>query len=80
LSRVGDGVDVASAVVKSRFWPVIGLLRGVKAGLSTLARSPGTRESRQAPAKVTRLAPKDASDIEAEQRFAYEGGTRHARS
>jgi hypothetical protein len=29
---------------------------------------------------VTRLAPKDASDVEAEQRFAYEGGTSHARS
>jgi hypothetical protein len=80
LSRVGDGVGVASAVVKSRFWPVIGLLRGVKAGLSTLKGSSGTREPRRPPATVTRLAPKDASDIEAEQRFAYEGGTRHARS
>ena len=80
LSRVGDGVDVASAVMKTRFWPVIGLLRGVKAGLSTLKKSPAAPASRQARAKVTRLTPKDASDVEAEERFAYEGGASHARS
>jgi predicted metal-dependent enzyme (double-stranded beta helix superfamily) len=80
LSRVGDGVGVASTVVKHRFWPVIGLLRGVKAGLATLAQSPAAPPARPARATVTRLAPKDASDVEAEQRFAYEGGTSHARS
>jgi hypothetical protein len=80
LSRVGDGVGIASAVMKTRFWPVIGLLRGVKAGLSTLKKSPAAPASRHARAKVTRLTPKDASDVEAEDRFAYEGGASHARS
>jgi hypothetical protein len=80
LSRVGDGVGIASAVVKSRFWPVIGLLRGVKAGLSSFAQRPAATNARRPRAKVTRLTPKNASDVEAEQRFAYEGGTTHARS
>jgi hypothetical protein len=82
ISRVGDGVGVATAAVRTKFWPVLGLLRGLKAGLSTLARNPekpAPRRARPTLATVTKLSPRDASDIEAEQRFAYEGGTSHAR-
>jgi hypothetical protein len=82
LSRVGDGVGVATAAVRTRLWPVLGLLRGLRAGISTLAHAPerpAPRSARSARAKVTKLSPKDASDVEAEQRFAYEGGTSHAR-
>jgi hypothetical protein len=88
LSRVGVGVSVATSVMRSRFWPVVGVLRGLKAGLASLKRAslkraPGDRPPRRS-GKVTkfaptRLAPKDASDLEAEQRFAYEGGMSHAR-
>jgi hypothetical protein len=86
LSRVGDGVGIATSAVRTKFWPVVGLLRGLKVGLSTLARSSGRsasqgRSASKPPvrAKVTKLSPKDASDVEAEQRFAYEGGASHAR-
>jgi hypothetical protein len=82
LSRVGDGVGIAASAVRTRFWPVVGVLRGLKAGLATLARPEDTasRSARTpARAKVTKPSPKDASDVEAEQRFAYEGGASHAR-
>src|SRR5687767_6765781 len=36
LSRVGDGVGIAASAVRTRLWPVLGVLRGLKAGLSTL--------------------------------------------
>jgi hypothetical protein len=83
LSRVGDGVSIATSVMRSRFWPVVGVLKGLKAGLASLKRAPGDRAPRRS-GKITkfapaRLAPKDASDVEAEQRFAYEGGMSHAR-
>ena len=83
LSRVGVGVSVATSVMRSRFWPVVGVFTGLKAGLASLKRAPGDRPPRRS-GKVTkfaptRLAPKDASDLEAEQRFAYEGGMSHAR-
>lgn len=83
LSRVGVGVSVATSVMRSRFWPVVGVLKGLKAGLASLKRAPGDRAPRRS-GKITkfapaRLAPKDASDLEAEQRFAYEGGMSHAR-
>ena len=83
-ARAHEGI--ATSAVRTKFWPVVGLLRGLKVGLSTLARSPGrsTPQGRSASkppvrAKVTKLSPKDASDVEAEQRFAYEGGASHAR-
>ena len=86
ISRVGDGVGVATSAVRTRLWPVVGLLRGLKVGLATLARSQSRSESQgrsaskpTVRAKVTKLSPKDASDVEAEQRFAYEGGASHAR-
>jgi hypothetical protein len=83
LSKVGAGVSVATLTIGSRFWPVVGVLKGLKAGLASLKRAPGNRAARPS-GKVTkfspaRLAPKDASDLEAEQRFAYEGGMSHAR-
>jgi hypothetical protein len=85
LSRVGDGVNLATSAVRGRFWPVVGIMRGLKVGLATLARTPAKPAARQVSrprATVTRLSPrdKDASDVEAEQRFAYEGGSSHARS
>ncbi|HYN06876.1 MAG TPA: hypothetical protein VES67_05765 [Vicinamibacterales bacterium] len=85
LSRVGDGVSLATSVVRSRFWPVVGIMRGLKAGLATLGRTsaePAARTVNKPRATVTKLSPrdKDASDVEAEQRFAYEGGSSHARS
>ena len=83
LSRVGEGVSVATSLMRSRFWPVVGVLNGLKAGLASLKRAPGDRRPRSggrvAKFSPARLAPKDASDIEAEQRFAYEGGMSHAR-
>ena len=85
LSRVGDGVGVATSAVRAKFWPVVGLLRGLKVGLSALARSETKASPKPAPPKptarekVTKLSPKDASDLEAEHRFAYEGGASHAR-
>ena len=88
LSRVGDGVSVATTVVRSRFWPVVGIMRGVKAGIAALGRTPARPAARTVRtvntprAVVTEFSPrdKDASEVEAEQRFAYEGGSSHARS
>lgn len=80
ITRVGDGVGVATSAVRDKFWPVLGLLRGLKAGIATLARNPEPAPRVRPRATVTRLSPRDASDTEAEQRFAYEGGTSHARS
>jgi hypothetical protein len=84
-SRVGDGVSLATSTVRGRLWPVVGIMRGLKAGLAALGRTPAAssgRTSNRPRATVTKLSPRDrdASDVEAEQRFAYEGGTSHARS
>jgi hypothetical protein len=84
-SRVGDGVSLATSTVRGRLWPVVGIMRGLKAGLAALGRPPAAssgRTSNRPRATVTKLSPRDrdASDVEAEQRFAYEGGTSHARS
>jgi hypothetical protein len=83
LSKVGEGVNFAASTMRHRFWPVVGVLKGLKAGLASLRRASADRAARQR-GKVTRystarLLPKDASDIEAEERFAYEGGMSHAR-
>ncbi len=79
ITRVGDGVGLATTAVRGRLWPVVGLLRGLRAGLSTFAKGdkPVARQSSRA--TVTKLSPRDASDLEAEERFAYEGGSSHAR-
>jgi hypothetical protein len=82
-SRVGDGVSLATSAVRGRFWPVVGIMRGLKAGLATLGRTPAAGKTGHKPrATVTKFSPrdKDASDVEAEHRFAYEGGSSHARS
>jgi len=84
LSRVGDGVGFATSVMRSRFWPVLGLVRGVTAGLATLTQrrpdSSGKSQVKNAKNATNATNATNKEDIEAERRFAYEGGMSYARS
>lgn len=66
LARAGDRLGLVTAVARRKFWPVVGLVRGLRIGWATFTeRRPESGRTTQA-------------DREADRRFTYEGGTSHA--
>ena len=68
IHKTSEGLSAVATVAKRRFWPVVGVLRGVRA----VARAVADRR-RQSEALMK-------LDQDAQQRFSYEGGTSHART
>ena len=68
LHRTEDRLSAVAGVARRRFWPVVGVLRGVRAIAHAIAD-----RRRQSMALVN-------LDQDAQQRFSYEGGMSHART
>ena len=67
INKTSEGLSAAATVAKRRFWPVVGVLRGVRAIARAMA------ERRRQSVALMKL------DQDAQQRFSYEGGS-HART
>jgi hypothetical protein len=68
INRTSEGLSVVAGVAKRRFWPVVGVVRGLRAIAGAIA------ERRRQSEALANL------DQDAQQRFSYEGGTSHART
>ena len=68
IHKTSDSLSAVAGAAKRRFWPVVGVVRGLRA----IAGAIGDR--RRQSAALAKL------DQEEQQRFSYEGGTSHART
>jgi hypothetical protein len=66
ISRTTDGLSAVATSAKRRFWPVVGVVRGLRAIVGAIGER---RRQTKALVKV---------DQDAERRFSYEGGISHA--
>ena len=68
MDRTSEGLSAVAGVAKRRFWPVVGVVRGLRAIAGAIA------DRRRQSVAVTKL------DQDEQQRFSYEGGTSHVRT
>jgi hypothetical protein len=68
LHRTSEGLSAVATVATRRFWPVVGVVRGLRAIVGAVA------DRRRQSAALSKL------DKDEQQRFSYEGGISHARS
>ena len=68
IDRTSEGLSAVAGVAKRRFWPVVGVVRGLRAIAGAIA------DRRRQSVAVTKL------DQDEQQRFSYEGGTSHVRT
>jgi hypothetical protein len=68
VTRTTDGLGLVATVARRKLWPVVGLVRGVRAVLGALAD-----KRRQTKALVN-------LNEDEKQRFSYEGGPAYART
>ena len=68
IDRTSEGLSAVAGVANRRFWPVVGVVRGLRAIAGAIA------DRRRQSVAVTKL------DQDEQQRFSYEGGTSHVRT
>ena len=68
IDRTSEGLSAVAGVAKRHFWPVVGVVRGLRAIAGAIA------DRRRQSVAVTKL------DQDEQQRFSYEGGTSHVRT
>lgn len=68
IDRTSEGLSAVAGVARRRFWPVVGVVRGLRAIAGAIA------DRRRQSVAVTKL------DQDEQQRFSYEGGTSHVRT
>ena len=83
IHKTSEGLSAVATVAKRRFWPVVGVVRGIRAIAGAIAdrdmpslnraRFGGTADRRRQTVALVKL------DQDAQQRFSYEGGS-HAGS
>ena len=67
IHKTSEGLSAVASVAKRRFWPVVGVVRGIRAIAGAIA------DRRRQTVALVKL------DQDAQQRFSYEGGS-HAGS
>jgi hypothetical protein len=68
IHRTTEGLSAVATVAQRRFWPVVGVVRGLRAVAGAI------RDRRRQSEALMKL------DQDAQQRFSYEGGISHART
>ncbi|HVQ40569.1 MAG TPA: hypothetical protein VMS54_00105 [Vicinamibacterales bacterium] len=68
INTTSEGLSAVAGMAKRRFWPVVGVVRGLRAIAGAIA------DRKRQSGALTQL------DQDAQQRFSYEGGTSHART
>ena len=68
INKTSEGLSAVAGVAKRRFWPVVGVVRGLRAIAGAIG------ERRRQSVALTKL------DQDAQQRFSYEGGNSHVRT
>ena len=68
INRTTEGLGVVATVARRRLWPVVGVMRGIRAIAGAIS------DRRRQTKALVKL------DQDAQQRFSYEGGISHART